>query len=202
MILVVAALIRISPFEQLLFHVPVNLAVGVVLIAAAYCVGVTISSVMTSIEHSLLKYFRLSDPTAAIRFGKFNDDVTDAFAKIFGDRGEWSNSHFCLARALVYEKMPRLGAVIERQASLRQLRRNMVLPTFLLGIVGAIEGIKLWLIATNHSPWGPLLIAISLIGSYVVARALIKNGMYGNRQREMRDVCCGLLVYSHSVTSA
>jgi hypothetical protein len=197
MILVIAAVIRISPFKYLLYQIPLSFVVGVIMIACAYCVGVSISSAMASVEGLFLKYFRLSDPTARVELEGFESDVIDAFAKVFGDRGSWSTNHFLLARTLVCEKMPRCAAVIERQASLRQLRRNIVIPVLCLGIVGTITGVKVFLTSPNHRYWGAFLIPVSLFSCYLIARGLIKNGMHSNRRREMREVCFGLLTYNH-----
>lgn len=201
MILVVTVLIRISPFRPLLYQIPLNFVVGVILIASAYCVGVSISSAMASIEGPLLRYLDLSDPIEVIPLKKFDKDVHNAFAQTFGDHGIWSKEHFYLARTLVCEKLPRCAATIERQASLRQIRRNLVMPVLFLGIVGAIAGLRTLLTNADCAYWGAILIPLSLAGSYFVARALIKNGMHANRNREMRDVCSGLLVYFHSLTN-
>src|SRR5688572_26957624 len=99
MILVITVLIRISPFGHLLYQIPLNLIVGVILIASAYCVGVTVSSATASIEGPLLRYFHLSDPVEVIPLSKFDHDVNNAFAQAFGDHGAWSRDHFYLARA-------------------------------------------------------------------------------------------------------
>lgn len=202
MILVIAVFIRISPFRGLLDHISLNLVVGIVLIASAYCVGVSISSAMVSIEAPLRKYFHLSNPIERVPLRQFENDVINAFAQTFGDHGAWSEDHFYLARTLVCEKLPRCAATIERQASLRQIRRNMVMPVLFLGIVGAIAGLQTLLTTSDRVYRGAILISMSLAGSYVVVRALVKNGMHANRNREMRDVCSGLLVYAQSLKNS
>jgi hypothetical protein len=202
MILAIALLLRMSPFKQLVYQIPHNLVTGVILLSVAYCLGVAISSTMANFEGQLLKYFRLSDPIEVIPLKEFDNEVNNAFAQTFGDHRVWSREHFYLARTLVCEKLPRCAATIERQASLRQIRRNMVMPVLFLGIEGTIAGLKILLSNVGQARWGACMIALSLAGSYVVAAALVKNGMHANRTREMRDVCSGLLVYYHSSASS
>src|SRR5436190_13802503 len=76
MILAFAALLRVSPFKYLFLEIPFNLATGLILIACAYFVGVTISSFMVSLEEFLFRYFRLPSPTSTIQLENFEQDVT------------------------------------------------------------------------------------------------------------------------------
>lgn len=197
MILVIALLIKISSLGQILYQIRLNFVVGVILIASAYCVGVSISSAMASIENFLLKFFRLSDPIETIPLRAFDEDVSKAFDNTFGNHGPWSKDHFYLARTLVCERLPECAATLERQASLRQIRRNLVIPVFFLGIAGVVAGLRTIFTNPNRYFLGGGLIILSLAATYIVARALIKHGMHANRNREMREVCSGLLVYDH-----
>jgi hypothetical protein len=198
MLLAVSALIRISPYRFLLTEISLNLVGGLILAACAYIIGVAISSLMVSLEKPFNRFFKLSNPTGIIQFEGFEENVKSAFKDIFGDYGEWSKNHFYISRALVREKMPRCAAVIERQSSLRQIRRNSVLPVLFLGIVGALSGVRILLISVDQALWGAVVSLISLIVSYVIGKSLVRNGMHKNRKREVREVCCGLLAYYQS----
>lgn len=195
MLVAIAVLIRLSPYKYLLAEIPSNIITGVFLIACAYFVGISISSLMGSLQKPLDKFFDAYNPTSEIPLTNFEDDVKKAFINIFGDHGEWSRSHLYLARTLIREKMPKCVSVIERQSSLRQIRRNIVLPVLFLGVIGIIAGIKM-IVNAKQVGWGMSVILISSFGAYVIARTLIKNGTHANRKREVREVCCGLVAYN------
>jgi len=194
LLLAVTALLRLSPFKHLLTEVPLNIVTGLMLAACAYVAGASLSSLMVSVERYLDMIFKFSNPTNSIQLKGFEDEVQKAFDDIFGKHGVWSANHFYIARALIREKMPYCAAVIDRQDSLRQIRRNSVLPILFLGLAGVGSGIKVCVEGTFYL-WGVGIILISLLSSCWVVKSIIKNGMHSNRRREVREVCSSLLAY-------
>ncbi len=199
MILAVAAFLSLSPFRNVVVDIPLNLTTGLLLIACAYFAGISLSSLMAIVEKYFEKFFGLTNPIHSLQLEGFEDDVMKAFNEIFGDHGVWDCNHFYLARALMRERMPSCAAEIERQDSLRQIRRNSVLPVLFLGLAGVLAGAKTAI--TGHDitfvVWGAILVLVSILIAGLVTNTLVKNGMYGNRKREVREVCSGLLAYYH-----
>lgn len=199
MLLSLAAFLRLSRFKYLLYEIPQTLGTALVLVACAYFAGVAVSSLTVVFETILKRLIRpvrsLSSRVILKGCEGFSGDVEAAFNHTFGKHGEWSETHFYIARALVHEKMPNCAAIADRQNSLRQIRRNSVLPVLSLGAAGVIAGIQDKATNTGGSSLsGNTLIALSVISSVAVALSCLV-GMYENRKREARNVCTSLVTY-------
>jgi hypothetical protein len=156
---------------------------------------------MAILEHYFEKVFGLANPVHSLQLDGFEEDVMNAFNEIFGDHGVWDCNHFYLARALIREKMPSCAAEIERQDSLRQIRRNSVLPVLFLGLAGVVAGVRIFFTSQVDSRffWAVAFSLSSVVATVIITKTLVKNGMYGNRKREVREVCSGLLAYYHQM---
>jgi hypothetical protein len=103
-----------------------------------------------------------------------------------------------------------IGQVQGQIGRLRKNRANANLPSqvsqvynhlLFLGGAGVFAGAK---IVSNDrdgilTNWGIALIIISILTSGLLVYTLVKNGMYSNRKREVREVCSGLLAYYHQL---
>ncbi|HXQ36282.1 MAG TPA: hypothetical protein VN843_19880 [Anaerolineales bacterium] len=204
MILAVAAFLRITPFKEVVYQLPLNIVTGLLLVALAYFVGIAVSSVTGSLEKSIDRVFGSRDPVDQIQAIGIEGQVKEAFDELFGNLGEWSANHFYISRLFIMEHMTNCARVIERYGSLRQMRRNSILPVMVWGLLGVGCGLKI-ILEHSYQPtyvWGIGLVGFSILGSVVLIRNLVKVGMYKNRAREIREVCCCLLVYYYRQKAA
>lgn len=187
------AIVRLSPFKNVLTRLPLNLVAGLILIALSYFVGILVSSLTYNLDSKLLKLCGLREPRAEIPLETFHDDVSMAFRDVFRIEKAWSIDHFYLMRSLVQEKMPAAWREISRQEALRQLRRNSIIPVLLLGTLGVYAGGLA--ISDGFRPLGTSLILFAVTGVWMVVNKLVKAGLYSNRRRAARELCTALLVF-------
>lgn len=228
----IAGFLSLTPFKELLFTIKTDIFTGIILIALAYSIGVIISSLTINYESKFYEFIlklkrkkndssnesaaSLSRPQPEI----FETEIINAFNNTFkikinngepGDKtsgqdvaAKWTSDHFFAARSLVREKIPTCSMAIERQSSLRQMRRNSIIPVLLLGITGIIAAVQgLFFDDENKAQnkqflyW--LLLFIAVFGTPWTIYSLIKR-MMRNRERETREVCTGLLAFDCSRT--
>jgi hypothetical protein len=151
-LIALAAAVSLSPFRRLLTGMSANVVTGFLLVALSYFAGTVISSLTYNLEARFRRHFKLQDPRTEIPLDSFRIEIQVAFQEIFGVEWGCSVDHFYLARSLIRERMPSSMRVIDRQSSLRQLRRNSIIPTVLLGVIGVWQ--ELWQSATNSSGRG------------------------------------------------
>lgn len=155
--------------------------------AFSYVLGVLSS---TLYPESLEKRFKERDPLASIHPPEAEPYVRRAFEEVFGQGGTWtwSATHFYLARAAVSEFLPATAARAYRQGSLRQFRRNLLIPILLWWLASNV-----WLFAGQAS-WGWKAvgaIALTFVAAGTYYR-LFATGVIENRKREVREILCGL----------
>ncbi|HXQ36189.1 MAG TPA: hypothetical protein VN843_19395 [Anaerolineales bacterium] len=181
-------LILLTPIQTAL--IPADITTGIVFLAISYVVGIVLSGFSEWIEKTIERNTRQSIPIDG-----FQDDVVTAFNDIFdkntSETMQWSQTHFFLCRSLILEKMPAIAQVILRQSSLRQLRRNLLLPIIIWLLAGIAWGT--WNTLNGHRLWGFLVVVLSIIVSTVSYLVTVAR-MRQNEEREVREVLTAFLV--------
>jgi hypothetical protein len=177
-------LFQMTPISGSLPSLKADITTGIIFFVLSYIVGIIFSSIAELAFSKTMGYkniIPLDDRLKGIIIESFRDTF-----KIPKDiKIEWSNDHFYLCRSVVYDRMPGILPVIQRQSSLRQLRINL-LPALciwlLVGIGWGIQNIAKMLIVP-----GSIIIVVSIfvfIGSFVITINRAKS----NEWREVREV--------------
>jgi len=201
MVLALAALLLLTPASQKLMCIPLNLATGAVGITLAYFLGVIVSSFTYPLERLLYMVLRKRDPIESIQLPGFEKQVRSAFQQFVGVDTDWSQYHFFVARSLLGELAPRAAAAAERQNSLRQLRRNSLVPVLFLAAAGVCWGLSVRSWNEADASYGMGLVVLSIVGWVFITYFLIAVGMHRNRSREVREICSALLVLQKIIES-
>jgi hypothetical protein len=122
-----------------------------------------------------------------------NDDLKQVILKAFKDtfkitkkaNSEWSRDHFYLCRSLVYENIPNILPVIQRQSGLRQLRISLMPGLFIWFLAGVVWGIQE--IAKNAVTLGIIIVLGSAV-LFLAITIMTINRARSNEWREVREV--------------
>jgi len=185
-------LLLLTPLGTSLTLLPANFATGIILLTISYVIGVVLSGFAEIILRKGAKPESRLWVKAAIPIPEFREEIISAFSTIFEEetKAEWSATHFYICRSLVFEFMPGLAQLIQRQSSLRQLRMNLIPAVTILSIVGVGWGIRA---INNTMPvWGYGLAISSVILWFPIVATII-NRMNRNEEREVREVLTAFL---------
>ena len=174
----------------------VNFFVGLILLAISYMLGI-LSSALISLFRLNEKWDNISESLNQKDLKSFLPEIKSLFKVYLKKDGEWSNENYLMIRAAVRELSPQATEFAERQNSLRQFKRNSIIPMIFLCLSGINWGIKFAI--SNGSIFYLLISIVSLLLSILLPKAL-KIGMQRNRRLEVRDYCFSfihLMKYSH-----
>lgn len=121
----------------------------------------------------------------------FEDEICKACSEIFNVNKKWTTPHFYMCRSLVLEKMPHISQKIERQSSLRQLRRNLLFPILIWIGTGMVYGISF--LINGQRPWGIATCIFSIVIGSLVFKAM-RDRMLKNEEREVRETLTAFLI--------
>jgi len=188
-------LLLLTPLNNLLFSISIDIVTGTIFLVISYIIGVILAGFSGDVVFGLEKIRGgYKNPNKLIPILEFQDEIIDAFKKVFGAgekrKTSWSEWHFQLCRAIVLEKMPAVARRVERENSLRQLRINLVSPIIIWMLAGVGWGI--WCILFSTKEWGIVLLVISLLVSLISLNRVLSR-MYANDRREVREVLTGFL---------
>ena len=196
MLLSIIFTLLLTPAKQILVEIPYNFASGTIAVILAYFTGVIVSSFTYSFEDKIYKLLKHSDPIDSVQLPGFEEKVKSTFDEVFGNHGEWGRNHFFISRSIIRELAPQAAEAAGRQNTLRQLRRNSIIPIWFLCLSGCLWGyhhaflINHWL---NHF-WGVFLIITSVVSCVIITYFLIAVGMHRNRKREVREICTAIIL--------
>ena len=205
-------LLLLTPLGTLLTLLPTDLVTGIILLTISYVIGVVLSgfaeitfrtgvkfkSCLWVKSERILRTRAKFKPRlwikAVIPIAEFREEIISAFSTMFEEdketKVEWSDAHFYICRSLVFEFMPGLAQLIQRQSSLRQLRMNLIPAVTICSIVGVGWGIRA--INSTMPVWGYALTISSAILWLLVVGTII-NRMNRNEEREVREVLTAFL---------
>ncbi len=174
-------LLLLTPLQNALTLVKVDLAIGVLLLALCYVIGVILSGFSEIVVKKFGSRFKVK---ASLLVPGFEERIIVYFNDFIGiddKKGEWSLADFYICRSIVLDVMPNAAQMIQRQSSLRQLRLNLI-PTIVIWFFAGVG----WGIHLINS-WGtPLMIASFLISMITIVTLLER--MQSNEAREVREV--------------
>lgn len=183
----VALLANISSADVFYRVLDISLAEGVAGLAVSYILGVVSSAVVLLFRlkgnsrdcESLIdnEYLR---PVSA--------DLRIAFVAMFGDQQVWSTNQFYAVRAAVRAVDPKYAALGERQNSLRQIRKNSMLPTVIWGMAGTVWALK------HLEGWHVYLLSVAPVAVAILIAIALNKAANRNRAFEVRDYGLGFLV--------
>lgn len=195
-IMIISAMSLLALTDTLWFipFMEVNLALVVLGIVLAYFLGIAVSGPVSFIEDQWRKHQSRrgkQDPRAYFHFSTaIKEDIKDAYYHLFDEEiKDWTKDNFYVARSLIKHLSPSLSEEIERQSSLRQMRRNSIVPA--LTCVIAILSWSIHLLRSDY------VIALGLfIGAAFGVLMIISmfSEIKSNSRRECREVCTALLV--------
>lgn len=186
-------LLLLTPLNTTLVDIPPDLAAGILFSALSYIVGVILSGFSEFVARAW-RIRRRDELKGRIVLPEFQNEIIQAFNNLFNatreSKSEWSLTHFYICRSLVFEYMPTVAQVIQRQNSLRQLRTNMILPIMIWLCVGLGWGIHDTI--NNELVWGTILIVSSVVLSVLIVWMLV-NRMNDHEEREARETLTAFL---------
>lgn len=177
-----------SEFVSVVKDLPAATAAALILpvaTALSYILGVLSSSLY---PECLEKWIRKNDPLESIHPPDVEPYVRSAFEKIFGPVNTWTSAHFFMSRAAVGEYVPNAATRAYRQASLRQLRRNLIIPVLLWYVASVCLVVK----NVANCQTGVLTVGGLTVLLAVLMYSLFVRGVVENRKREVREICCAL----------
>jgi len=177
-------LLTLTPWSVALPSLTADLTSGIIFFILSYITGVLFSGV------SELLFSHVPGHKAKLPFHEeMNKLVLAAFRKTFrlpkGPQVEWSREHYYLCRSYVYEQMPGILSLVQRQSSLRQLRINLILPLVIWLAVGVTWGVQSLL--NQAAVDGLIKIVVSLI-LFIPILIITINRAMSNEWREVREV--------------
>jgi hypothetical protein len=178
------ALLQLSPLGQELPSLSTDLTTGIIFFVLSYIVGVIFSG-FSELIFARVKGYKEVIP--------LNDDLKQVILKAFKDtfkitkkaNSEWSRDHFYLCRSLVYENIPNILPVIQRQSGLRQLRISLMPGLFIWFLAGVVWGIQE--IAKNAVTLGIIIVLGSAV-LFLAITIMTINRARSNEWREVREV--------------
>lgn len=177
-------LLQTTPLRTTLPSLSADLTTGIIFFVLSYIVGITLSG------FSELVFSRGKSHKDVLPFhSELKTIVLEAFSETFkipkGAKFEWSREHYYLCRSLVYEHMPSILPLIQRQSSLRQLRINLLPALFIWCAAGLSWGVQQMMVSATAEGLG--VVAVSLILFFPIV-ALTINRARNNEWREVREV--------------
>lgn len=177
-------LFQLSPLSKRIPSLSTDIATGIIFFVLSYIVGVIFSGFSELIFAKVKSYkevIPLHDDLRKIILQAF----TDTFKTSKGKKPEWSRDHFYMCRSFVYENMPNILPLIQRQSSLRQLRISLMPGLFIWFLAGIVWGIQE--IAKNAVSEGVAIVITSSF-LFVIITMMTVNRARSNEWREVREV--------------
>jgi uncharacterized membrane protein (DUF485 family) len=177
-------LFQMTPVGSSLPSLTDDITTGIIFFVLSYIVGIIFSS-FAELAFSNVKGHKnvipLNNELKKLVIASFKDTFKiPKDAKI-----EWSQDHFYLCRSVVYERVPSIFSLIQRQSSLRQLRINLLPALFIWLLVGIGWGIQI--VIKNTVVSGLIIIALSLL-LFILISVITIDRAKSNEQREVREV--------------
>ena len=163
--------------------IPIGFYEGIIGLAIVYLLGI--------LSSSFVNWLRLDEKCNDFKI-IYNEEeiksllqmVKKCFNSYFKPNHKWENEDYFIIRTIVRELSPTGTEYAERQNSLRQFKRNSIIPVFLICFSFFSWGIKL---AFNGKCFFAFLVSeFSLVLAFIFPLALYK-GMYRNRTLEVRE---------------
>ncbi len=183
-------LLLLTPLKNVMQGVSLDTGTGLLFLALSYIVGI----ITSGFAEIAVRERHTAGLKEALCLDGFQSELVKAFDGLLSIspdvKPEWSVSHFYLCRSLVFEYMPNVGQIVQRQISLRQLRMNMI-PSIMIWLAAAV----LWgtVYAIDVQPlWGGALIIGSILGAIATISVLL-NRMNDNEKREVRETLTAFL---------
>ncbi|MBI9050893.1 MAG: hypothetical protein JEZ00_15840 [Anaerolineaceae bacterium] len=177
-------LIQMTPMQSSLPSLTADFSSGFIFFVLSYIAGILFSS-FAELAFSKIKSHKDEIPLN----NKVKEIITKTFRETFKISKDttinWSKDHFYLCRSVVYERMPSILSLIQRQSSLRQLRINLLPALFIWLLVGIGWGVQS--IDQNAIVPGKIIIVMSVL-IYIIFSAITINRARSNEQREVREV--------------
>jgi hypothetical protein len=177
-------LFQMTPVGSSLPSLTNDITTGIIFFVLSYIVGIIFSS-FAELAFSNIKGYKnvipLNNELKKLVIASFKD----AFKIPKDAKIEWSQDHFYLCRSVVYERVPSIFSLIQRQSSLRQLRINLLPALFIWLLVGIGWGIQI--IIKNTVVSGLIIIALSLL-LFILISVITIDRAKSNEQREVREV--------------
>ncbi len=184
----------------------VNIFVGFVSLAFAYSLGVLASrSVFYIIKINKSLLAKIENPMQNKYLIDMKNEIRGAFNKCFNkDLGEdkFTVNHFYLIRSFVLHHSLKIYLISDRQNSLYQIRKNLVIPVVFWGIAGLVKICVHYcakpLNNLNNTEVFVLIVLILLDLSITIwiIQSFIKN-MMRNRAYEVRNYCHEFVILSN-----
>lgn len=159
-------------------------------IVGGYFLGVVSSQMSGPIERLLRRTSADTESPASNEYlQNYLDALSVTFASTFGFIMILSRDSFYAIRAYVRLEAPTtVVKAADRQNSLRQIRRNSLIPAVVLILDGCI-----WALSdVRDHPLRIIALPLSVLSGFFVLRGMYK-GMQHNRKREVRDYCLAFL---------
>lgn len=177
-------LLLLTPFGPDLPALSEGITTGIIFFVISYIIGVICSGFSEMIYSG-----KRSSKDSILLHDDRKNLVLDAFQDMFGllvtEAGKWNREHYYLCRSMVSARLPGAQANIQRQASLRQLRINLLVPLFIWWIVGITFGIHRWSGGSTFE--GIAVVALSTVLFFAILLNTI-NRAQSNEAREVREV--------------
>ncbi len=175
---------------QIVNDFSLNWMYGLITISVTFLLGIISSSLLSLFDLSK-KWDDVSIALEQDELKKFLPDLKNSFKSYFDMQAEWHNNDYFMVKAAIREMSAHSADYAERQNSLRQFKRNSVIPTFFMGISGITWGLYK-MNSTKDFLYVLFPIFIAII-TYISISAL-KKGMKRNRKLEVREYCLSFIL--------
>lgn len=166
------------------------------LIVSSWVVGGYFLGVVSSLVARPIERFQCSrdaafeSPTENRYLKSFRASISEQFQLVLGPAKEFTRNEFFAIRAFVRTQgVSRIVIAADRQNSLRQIRRNTLLPVAWLILDACWYSFS----GEGESRERILAFLVAIVGVTCVLPGLYQ-GMRQNREREVRDYCLAFLV--------
>lgn len=177
-------LLLLLPFGPPLPAPTADLTTGIIFFVLSYITGV----IGSGFSEVIFAYRRSSKDTILLH-ASLKNAVLDAFHDTFeipvSAAGEWNREHYYLCRSMVYARVPGVQAHIQRQASLRQLRNNLLPSLVIWFAVGIVWGIQQLSDGATAQGIAGLVFSVAL---FIPILLNTINRAQSNEEREVREV--------------
>jgi hypothetical protein len=184
-------LLLLTPLHAEILAIPLDFSTSVFMFVFSYVLGAFCSKLLPNIEETIYdSLIKKPDPRSTLSLFPLKNDLLIAFKSVFlTDDPEVyfkTNMGFYYCRAAIRLKFDRVSYDAEWQNNLQQMRRNLIIPVFILMSAGILWGNYF----INYSPknWGIALLVVSTVfGLYIILYS-IPRAMYASRKREARII--------------
>lgn len=179
-----------TPLNRLFVTFKVDLWSGLVLLAAAYVLGVLVSGLSGPLAERLQQLLALGDPRREIFPQGCDEQVGLAVTSTYGPATVDGESRFYLCRTMVREHMPVTAREIQRQNDLMRFRQDLVGAA----VVWLCTGLT-WSshAAQAFSRTAGVAAALVCVGTTTALLVSLARRTHRNRVREVREVYAAFL---------